>query len=416
MYNTEDLYALEVLNDIMNKYKSNFVLGGKYKIENKTLKVTIDIFGKQKKITIKREYEAGITAGIRHALGEVVIKTTKSFSSYNPDTANLTAYTDYPCTLYVNGVVSGTTPGRFLLPAGSYTIEIVYENDVFKKAVLEKHVTLKKGMVYDLGKIQVLAALTVKSNVEAEVFCDGVKIGVTDLIYKIPVGNAYIIDIVYTDEYNEKRKKREIITTYAGKNIVAEIIFPCRIIMKSGNLAFSGILEGITRPEHLPITFDALEPGKYQVKIVKEDPEWKRDWVILDKKVTLYNAQTAIIDKSDFVYKKYRGLCFIPGAAQLYNLQKKKGYILMGFAIGAIVESVIVGYFRFTHYNNEYLSAKNNIKEDLNVINFSQITNTQNILTTAMWSGIILFSGIFMYSCIDGIITMEHLYDLFYLN
>ena len=80
----------------------------------------------------------------------------------------------------------------------------------------------------------------------------------------------------------------------------------------------------------------------------------------------------------------------------------------MSMAAISLLEGVIVGYFAIDHYNN-YLKETNNP-------DFPKYQNTQNILNIAAISGIIIFGITYIYSCIDGLVTMNHLYDLFYSN
>ena len=123
------------------------------------------------------------------------------------------------------------------------------------------------------------------------------------------------------------------------------------------------------------------------------DTEWDREWVIHREKVTLNIAETAIIDKSDFVYRKYWGLCFIPGAVQYYNFKPLKGtamLVITGLSIAGSVTSYLL------------------MESDLDNV------PARNMYKTAFWGGITIASCVYIYSCIDGIITMRHLYELFY--
>lgn len=393
LHHTKDLYTLAVLNDILKEFNSDFILGGEFKVENEILKVNIDIFGTDKKLIIQREYKAKIKTDARDALVEIVIKTTKTFSQYNPDTTGLVADTDYPCTLCINGIVLGRTPGKFILPAGNYTIGLVYEYKIFKKSVFHKQVELEKDTIFDPGKIQVMVRLTVRANVKSEVFIDGTKIGDTDLSINIPVAHEYNIDVVYTDEHKEKRYRKEIITTNSMKDIHLEFLYPGRIKMVCGNFPFSGIVNNISGCEKLPFIFDNLEPGKFRVQIVLEDPGWKRNWIVHDEKILLHNTQTAVIDRSDFIYKKYWGLCFIPSAAQFYNFETGKGIVILTLSALSLAESI-----------TSYYIMKSNIDN----------VGVHNAFKTASWGGIAIFGSLYIYSCIDGIVTMDHLYRLFY--
>lgn len=393
LYNTKDLYTLAVLNDILKEFNSDFILGGEFRVEKKILKVNIDIFGTDKKLIIQREYEARIKTNARDALLEIVIKTTKAFSQYNPETAGFIANTDYPCTLYVNGVVLGKTPGKFTLPAGNYEIELVYEDKLFKKTVFRQQITLEKDSVFDPVNIQVMTTLTIKANVASEVLIDGKKIGITDLSVKIPVAHEYVIDLVYTDEHKEKRYLKKIISTNDRKDIHLEFLYPCRIKMVCGNLPLSGIVNDVSGYKKLPHVFDNLVPGKYRVRVVLEDEKWKRNWIVHDEKVLLHNTQTAVIDRSDFIYKKYWGLCFIPSAAQFYNFEPAKGTIILTLSALSLAESITAYYLMESNIDN--IKARNTYR-------------------IASWGGIALFGGIYVYSCIDGLVTMGHLYKMFY--
>ena len=406
-YNNDDLYDIKKLNKLMEDFHCDFSLGGEYKIENGTLKADIDIYGK---LRIKKHFDVKIQSDEKDALSRIAQQTAKAFSGYNPDTASLIVNTDYPCLLYLNDVFLGITSKRFTIPAGEYEMKIVYKDDYFEKVIYRKQITLEKGQIYDLGAIQVLVTYEVKANVESGIYCDGKRIGVTDLLLMLPVGNEFDIEIVYTDNHNDKRYKKEYISTGDGKNGKIEVEFSNRIKMMCGTLPLSGKIG--TEIKKLPHTFDNLEPGTYNVQMVLEDLEWKKEWTIYEEKVTLNIAETAVIDKSNFVYCKYWGLCFIPSTAQFYNFEKKKGTILLIFSVVSFLEGMITGYFMIDHYYNTYLPARNNpLDED---INFTQIRNKQRILSITAITGISIFGIIFTYSCIDGIITMNHLYDLFY--
>lgn len=390
-YNIDDLYTIELLNDLVHTFKCDFILGGEYKIENGILKIDIDIFGKQKKFIVKKNFEIVIDEDERKALSTIAQQMAKAFSGYDPDTASLIVNTDYPCSLYLNDAFLGLTSKRFTLPAGEYDIKIIYTDDYFDEVVYQKQIRLEKGQVYDSGEIQVLVEYEIKANVESGIYCNGKRIGVTDLLLHLPAGNEYDIEIVYTDNHNDKRYKSEHISTKDGEDGEIEIEFSNRIKMENGTLPFSGTIgEEIVK---LPYVFDNLESRTYHAQITLEDPEWKKKWIIYKERVTLNIAKTAIIDKSDFVYKKYWGLCFIPGAAQFYNFEKAKGTVILTLSALSLVES-ITAYFLIQ-------STGGNVRR-------------RDVYKIASWGGIAFFGGIYIYSCIDGIVTMGHLYRLFY--
>jgi hypothetical protein len=361
-------------------------------VENETLKVNLDIYGKRKP-KIKRNYTIKIKEDIYEILHTIVRETTETLVHYNPDTACLIVNTESPCTLYIDSAVFGRTPRRFILPAGDYNVKVVYEDENFKKIILQKQIALKKGTLYDLGQgfIKILVKLNFNINVEAEVFCNNKRIGTTATDITLPVTNRYIIDLVYTDIHNEKQSIRKIITTESGEDITINHEFKNRIKMISGNFPFSGKLG--TGLFTLPHTFGDLEPGIHRVQVLLEDPGWKRNWIILDKRITLNIAETAIIDKSDFIYRKYWGLCFIPGVAQFYNFEPVKGTVILA-GTGISIAGSIVFYFLMEKNSN-------------NVVKY-------NMYKTATYTSLGLFSGFYIYSCFDGFITMIHLYKLFY--
>ncbi|MBN2532148.1 MAG: hypothetical protein JXB88_04620 [Spirochaetales bacterium] len=393
LYNTEDLYTLAVLGDIQKEFGSDFILGGEFKVVNQTLKVNIDIFGNDEKLVIQREYEAHIKTTIRDALLEIVLKAIRAVSQYNPETASFIATTDNPCTLYIDGIAFGRTPGKFILPVGDYDIEIVYEDRTFKKTIFKQQTALKKDNVVDPGKIQTLVTLSVKANVKSDVFIDGTKVGVTDLSIKIPVAHEYIIDVVYTDERKEQRYLKKTITTHNRQDICVEFHYPCRIKMVSGKLPLSGKVDDISGYKKLPYVFDNLAPGKYHVRVALEDNTWKRNWVVYNEKLLLYNTRTAVIDRSDFIYKNYWSLCFIPSAAQFYNFEPVKGTVILTISALSLAESITAYFLMKSNANN------------------ARIWNTYRI---ASWGGIAMLGSVYIYSCIDGMVTMWHLYKMLY--
>lgn len=413
--NTDDLYTLSVLGKITSTYKADFVLGGDYRIERKVLKINLEIFGNKKKFNIPKYFEIRIKNNALDALNEIIPAILDPFIEYDPGLAVLIVTTDTSCKVFVDDQEIGRTSRKFFLKAGDHDVEIVYEDDFFRKTVFEKRITFTKGSITDLGDIEVLVGINIRSNVKADVYVDEMKLGTTDCSLDIPYGNDYLIRLVYKDEQGDNRVIEDVVSTETSSAIEKYYEFPCRIRMLSGELPLSGRIRNMTESERLPHLFDNLTPGEYRIQMLVENLKKTRSYVLFDDKITLNAGQTVVIDKGDYEYKKNLGLCFVPSAAQFYNHEHVKGAVVLTLSLLSVAE-VITMYFVADNYYKTVLEPRSYYGSTYSYDDYLESKNMYDIMQYSILGGIILFGGVYIYSCVDGIITMYEIFNILYNN
>jgi hypothetical protein len=169
----------------------------------------------------------------------------------------------------------------------------------------------------------------------------------------------------------------------------------------------------------LPYTFTDLFPGTYNVQVILEDTDTMRKWFFYDEKIILSPFENINRDLKSFNYRYKWGLTFIPSAAQFYNREPIKGGIVLGVFLGSMAFTGISLYFYdyyLQRYNNLRQKGYESSYEDNQKLakDLNDASDMMDLFSYLLIGGIVSTSIVFLYSAIDGYITMDHLYHLIY--
>ncbi|MBN1983320.1 MAG: hypothetical protein JW795_17420 [Chitinivibrionales bacterium] len=399
-YTTKDFYKLSVLNEIVQRFKVDFIIGGEYKIESKNLVVFLNVFGQSEKMMTQSYYSVPIRSTRSDALNDIIPKLVEPFKSYNPDLAEIIINTKEECVCYIDNVRMGTTPRRFKVGAGEHAINIVYESEMIQGSIFQKKIKVKNRDILDLGELPVLVEVRIESNVKSDVLINKKKVGATDTIYALPIDNTFYVTVEYRDENGDRRFIDDIISTKDRKSFVKSFDFTGRIKIEGPEPLF-GRLSGKTELQKLPYCFSELPSGRYIAQTVLHDHEWNNDFIINEKEVIIRNAETEIIKNDSFYYEPNYALCLIPSAAQFHNYEPVKGGIIAGLSALILSEIVVTAIWASSIYNDMNSATESNEYETLR--------SSYQTTSVFMIGGLISAGILYLYSGIDGLINTNRL-------
>ena len=418
-YQIGDLENQKTLFKISKDFNTNNIIRGKYYEKEGYIIIDFEVIDTNEKKVIYRSSKFG-KGGINifETLDEIIISMVEDFIGIKLEFALLEINTDKKCNLFINDELYGETPIKTKLLTGKHNINIIYNDEKIKGSILKEEINLTKDQVL---KIDINVFIKLKINVEREctVYLNNKKAGTTPYEDKILSGNIYNLKIIYFDE-NEKKEmivNESEISTMDRKDI--DLFFPlyCKLNLFSGTNPFYGSISE-NSIEKLPFTYSNLFFGEYKVKIFLDDQEWGKKYYFYNKKVNLKPLEEKTIDLSNFEYKRKFGFCFIPSAAQFYNREYVKASLLLSFFITTASLAALSPVFSYIYYYYDYLPKVDEWNKHGNDGKYTKddITksyyNSGYIFQGFLIGGLVSSAIIWIFSMIDGIINMNHIYYL----
>jgi hypothetical protein len=417
-YEEDDLNRQTVINSIAHDFNTDYIIHGTYSDRDTVITIIFTIYKRiDDDLVIYYDLERltldNLNAITLNTSFDSLIRICEKVTDQTLITGYITLITTHPCSLSIDEEPAGETPTRLRLSKGEHRIQLIYDNADTKELILDEMIDIKEGESYTKD-IDVFVPLTITSDEECRVYIDKEKKGETPFRTDLFWGREYCVEVIYHNSGKEKTTVfHDIINTtdavspiYLTSKGKIELDFPASYEVTIDNLEFTP----------LPHTFDNLIPDTYRVRILLDDPEWKRKWLIYDKTSRLPPFSTLSLARKNLDYRRNWGLMFVPSALQFYNREPVKGSIVLSLFIGSALCAGISAFGEFyfegeydrldKKYDGEVSWPPAKVNEGNFYLFMTELCNTLKI------AGIIGGTASWMYSAVDGINTNNHLYDL----
>ena len=418
-YQKGDLENQKTLFKISKDFNADNIIRGKYYEKDEYIIIDFEVIDTNEKKIIYRSSKFG-KGGINifETLDEIVISMVEDFIGIKLEFAFLEINTDHKCKLLIDDEIYGETPLKTKLLTGKHNINIIYSDEKTEGSILKEEINLTKDQVLNID-INVFVNLKIDAERECNVLLNNKKVGITPYEGKILSGNIYKLKVIYFDEEEKKEMlvNESDLSTIDRKDI--NLFYPmyCKLNLESGTNPFFGSISE-NNIEELPFSYTNLFFGEYKVKIFLDDKKWNKRYYFYNKKIDLKPLEEKTIDLSTFDYKRKFGFCFIPSAAQFYNREYIKATLLLSFFMATATIAALSPLFSYIYYQYDYLPKVDEWKK-----NGSHGKYTEDDIRTSYYNSGYIFQGfligglvssalIWIFSMIDGIINMNHIYYL----
>lgn len=421
-YNNGEFQNINKLIKIARDFNANNVIRGKFYEKEGLLIIDFDVIDTESKKIIYRCSKFGKgSINTFDTVENIASSMVEDFTGINLIYGILEIITDYECKVFIDDEFVGISPRKFNLPTGKHILKVLYKSEQISGNIYENIVNIEKAKNINL-KFKVLTNFKVSSELPCELYINDKLVGNTPYETKLLSNNEYNLKLLY----NKNDKTNEIVASnkiFTKMNNNIELYFPItgRIIIKSGNNPFKGGIVG-NNSGNLPLEYNDLPLGKYQVKVFLDDIIWKRKITFFNKMFFLKPQENKLIDLSKIKYKRLYGLCFIPSASQFYNKQPIKAAVALSGFLSCITISALSSVFSYLYYNYDLLPKINYWKKhgESGDLSMDDIRISYNNVSYIFWGTLIggLSSAFIFYifSLIDGFINMSHIYKLFNPN
>lgn len=360
-------------------------------------------------------------------LDNIEVKLVEEITDVLLRLGRLVLKTDVICIVLVDNEPIGTTPLDKPVLIGEHELKLVYDHNGEQvvlysgplKVQEEKTVLVEKEMGFPVQ---------IQSDRKSTVYIDGVPKGTTPFTVYLPEGRSYSVKVIYTNSAGEDI---EVYARELTEEVRQKIKIKNGLYIEGGNENFQAAVTpgkkrffpAGTESKPLPAEFLNLKTGDYRVGVFLRDPKWLIKIPILNQTQSIaendYNHINAV-PKWVRNYKKRWYLAFAPSALQFYNHQ----YVKAGISVTMFSAGILTAGFSFLagflYYQYEYLQQVQDWRDQ----NFFRPETYESIQTSydnlyALFYGM-LFSGLgtalisWIYSVIDGLVTMHRLHYLIY--
>jgi hypothetical protein len=335
------------------------------------------------------------------------------FSPVNIQSALLTVKTDNACQLYIDKEFISQTPQHVWLPEGEHRIQIYYKNNIL---LYDKTIIMNANKNTEID-IPVFLNLSITAGMECAVFINDDLKGTTPFKTTMYSGTEYHIRILYNDKNNNQVEVDNFtLPYYYYKDCKKD--YP-----ETGSIEVAGLTPFLVslydKEIHtLPHSYSLLAPGIYNLKLFVKDDAWNKNWIFSDEIHILEPFSNIFLDRTGLVFEKKTWKCFIPSMAQFHNKQKIKGYIIAGVFCTTFITSCIsyiIGRIAYNDYNRINTAiTESGLGSGYTISDLQKVHNTKTNATIILNIALFSSAALYLYSCIDGWITMDHINNLFY--
>jgi hypothetical protein len=406
-YGSGDLDNPERMRTIASGLEAEIIVSGEYRYNKETnyLKITIvALNASDGSIFYRSNYNERCDSGIYETLDTLSSTMVQDFAGLEMTYGYVNVQSDYPCILYVDGHYVGKAPGAYKLVTGKHDVKIAYENDNTARILKEQAIDIVKNGTVTI-KTRVFVKISIGAERECHIYLDNEEKGETPYQDKLLSGHEYNLLITTMDlENSEIHVEEQLISTKKEEDV--SLFFPVtgKIIMPGGRSPLKGGIVGNPYID-LPASFESLTPGNYHIQMILDDLAKKKKYIIHDHHYYLNPQETKIIDINNVLFTYNAGLCFIPSAAQFHNREPVKGWIILSlflsFCAGGCITYVVSDYFFHESMDEQYPYPE---QQDL--------YTTGLIFFISSMSAFGIAGGIYIYSLVDGWLTMDRLYHL----
>jgi hypothetical protein len=415
--NLYDLKNQQTLLSLAGELESDVIIGGFINEEASRVFVSCTIYKvngtamNMENRVISMELDSTDLFTINNAFDRLM-PVFEDMTKIDLDPGFLTVTTDYKCSLVVDGYCCGNTPIRVPLYAGEHSIMITHTSAGKEEIVHTETLLVAKGE-HIPREITVFRKLSINAEEKCTVFIDGEERGPTPFEDTLYSGREYQVKVLY---YNNDGTTFEVFhDIISTRDEITPFYFTAKgSISINCPSPFKADIDSIGKTS-LPIEVEGLIPGPHRVKVVLPDDNSVREWVFIDKTINLPRFSSVSLDLGRFGYKRQIGFAFIPSAAQFHNREPVKGWLVLTSILAAGVATGLSAWQWF-YWDGEYNSLWDNRysptagwSEDI-----THAENYRNMYNIIFIGGCVLFGGIYTYSMIDGIVTMNEISDLIY--
>ncbi|MBN1698561.1 MAG: hypothetical protein JW881_13685 [Spirochaetales bacterium] len=409
-YRREDLKNMQVLKAIADELKSDYIIGGFLNEEGNLVYVTpmiyrIDESGmNMDSRVIGMDFDGTDLFAVNGAF-EKLVSFIEEILGIIIDPGFLTVMTDAACTLSVDGYDCGNTPIQIPLGEGGHRMTVTHSSADGEETVYAETFRIGKGE-HLLRDVRVFRRLCVNAEEKCTVFINGEERGPTPFETDLYAGRDYQLKLLYYhDDGRIIQVSNKIIST---RDELPPYYFTSRasvtIECPPPFEADAGTGESIG----LPATIDDLVPGSRRIRVLLADATGSRRWVFYDRRIDLAPFQSLTLDPGDFGYRRNLMLALIPSAAQFHNREPVKGWIVLA---GILAAGTAIGLTarQWAYWGGEYdglWDARINPPEGW-VGAITEAEKQRDMYCLLFAGACVLFGGIYVYSAVDGVVTMN---------
>ena len=411
IYKTKSITGENYYRMLSQDFTADLIIDGDYLVENEKIIVSFEVFNnsqgsRKKKLLSDIEIEQPIT----YTFDKLFIPIIEELTGSILETSILNVITDQRCNLILNGEYLGITPIKIRLLEAEYQVKITHHVEDYETTIFDNTVIMKKeeDKIID---IPVFVSLSITADRACSVFINQEESGITPFKTQVYSGTEYLCKVLYSHSEKEQIIAYDnVISTKNYNDISFHLNENGRIIKTTKDAPFSCTLYHSLKKQ-ICNSFDNLTPGEYILTVSFNDQLWMRKWKMKTYKIPIRPFDKVYISLDDIRYKKNTSLCLVPSLCQFYNHESVKGISIISLFSGSVILtsiSAIVGNYYYYNYK-ENLSSYSAAEEEKAYQNI----NIYNYLIT---SGVILGIISYLYSAIDGYITMEHLDNIINLD
>jgi len=413
MITGEDLNRYSIIEKLGRAFHAEYVFYGYFLGNDNMISITF--------ITYKKTGEEYVPSYeiIDVELGDTnVLTLTDSLDNLIPvcerviettlDIGHLLVVTNPACRLLIDGEEMGRTPLRLACSPGDHSVKIMYDS---KEVIFDRVVNIEKNNSQKL-EIEVFVPLNIKAGEQCTIYINDIERGTTPFNENLFWGRIYQVKVIYYGkngiEQNvyegEVNTEEPVPPYYFSAKAEVFLDFPGRFSACFGNRQFT----------ILPYSFTDVIPGNYRLRVLLDDPEWKRHWLYTDRIILVSPFERVVFNRESISFKNNWALLFVPSALQFHNRQPAKGTVLLTtFLATAAATAVFAGYWQYWAGEYNGWMEKRELSE-FDPQKADKANTNMNGFFQLFIGGIVTGAAIYIYSGIDGIVTMNHIHKLVY--
>jgi hypothetical protein len=416
-YSLRDIDRKDTVKMLSSRFNADIVIGGNYSEEKSEVLAYVSIeYLKKPEKNFNKLLKGNLQDHEFPSIDAILFPVFSQFAGNKLESAIISFMPDHPCDLSLNGEYFCESPVTLRLTPGHYEVSLAYNDKKEKRIVYERALPVENGK-NELIKAAVFTRLTVDSPAQCRIMIDGEERGMTPFSGDLFSGEVYRLQVKYKDADSYECTVDDRLLSTVDMEPLAFSYDQKAVVRFSNNPhTLSGRLADGPFGQ-LPDSFDALEPGGYTLQIALPDPAQDTDWVLCEKSLKLHPFETYGIDCNEAAYRKNIWLGFLPSAAQFSSRQTAKAWTVLSLFTGAFIAGCVsfgLGWYyqdiytgSLNRYNSEGL-ASGITPGDL--ANMRKPVDLSNIVLTVSIASLLAVYG---YSLGDGILTMNHIDDLY---
>lgn len=411
-YHNEDFLNNETLLKTARDFKADELIRGTYREEGGMLTISFEIIDGQKGNTFYRfthTSKGGLF--IIDTVQNIVEVMIEDLIGNPPILGTVAVTADATCDVYVDGAKYGSTPFNQKLVAGTHTVILKHKYLHTSYVIFEEVFTLGKDSAFT-REVTAFFDLTMTGEQLLDIYINKQFAGQTPLTQRLPAGPEYVVKAMKPGGKTARdlMSIRRIKGT-AGRNITLD--FPTTVhlsVTAAGDKVYVK-----TAGHEYPVqgTLDlTVDTGMSRVQVYKKGPN-NYKYFYHNLRTSFHPARVMSLDFTYYFYKRKPGLCFLPGAAQVYHKEYAKAAVMMSaFFLSAGVGGIVVPAVSMAYYWSiiaQEMDSGGDVNE--NESGSASVTSTALLQYGMISCGIVVLVS-WLASMIDGFVTMNTYYRM----